>query len=474
MAMHPLWQEITLYLLIVATDIYFFQPLNKERQVIKMTQAEFYPACGTWFSKGSLKISSEKKVTVIKPWGYGAGSWRKTPKSKGWFVIRPAICLDSRLTKPSQEHFYELKRNKDGIQATNQLVLPFKAIAEANAWQQFFNCIPTDALSLVRRFKTRHWHLLQLLNRVGSPAFDLADCPILLFLVSSNWVLGRRTSWIQRTSRRLCKIKRRRAAAWLGFPDREATINIFRKVPTESISIEFCFYLRNCINDPNTAKLLAHAPRINSGTIRLLGQDLVSYITPELLWQTGLDTHNDRKPRTAYLLIDVIRIIKLLRPDLDKKTRFRSTFQLRSAHDEWVDKLNYAGYNLFESRYLHLDFPQPPDLWYPDGNILTVSPITNPKDLVLFGQEQCNCVASFSHRVSRGECFIFRVRTKFETATLALQKHRSRWRIMELKSQSNVEVSPQTNELVREWLAYSQGGRSTFMPQDFYDDDIPF
>jgi hypothetical protein len=222
--------------------------------------------------------------------------------------------------------------------------------------------------------------------------------------------------------------------------------------------------------------MLLHAPRINAGVIRILAPDLALYTTPQLLWQVGLDKSNDRRPRASYLLMDVLRIMKLLRPDLDNKLRIRSISQLQELHDEWVDKLNQAGYDLFESFYLHLEFPKPPDLWYPKGNRLTIEPITNPKDLVDLGKRENHCIASWGYRVARGECVVCKVETAFETATLAIYKDRSsgNWEIMDMKAKSNEEVSSNTNELVRKWLAYAQEYHSTLIPQDFYDDDIPF
>ena len=444
-------------------------------EAVNMTipKTEFKPGWGTWFSNGTLRILTNIMLLVIRPWGDAAGAWHKTSKSQGWKHLRPNISLDPKQAKLSYKYANELIKTDKGIEETSQLVFPFRAMEEAEAWRQFFSNIPEYALTLARKYSSRPWSVLQTLNRCGSAAFDLADCPVLLFLIANNWVFGKRTSWIQRTSRRLCRIKRREAAAWLGFPDRESTIKAFRKIAQKSISVEFCFYLRNALNDANIRQYLMHTPRINKGVLRLLAPDLISHITPNLLAQVGLDKSEDNRPSSAYMIKDILSIIQLLRPDLRKTFSFKNKYKIAVVHDEWVKKLNETGYNLYESRYLNLEFPPMPDLWYPDSNILTIQPQTTPKDLIKLGRQESNCVASWAHRVTNGKCYIYKVVAKYEVATLAIHKSRGSWHVMDMLTANNEPASDETWSLVKEWLQLAQNKDASLMPWDFYDDDIP-
>ena len=435
---------------------------------------QFVPANGVWFSNGTLRIVTHRNITVIRPWGPKAGAWRKTPKSYGWKPLRPNISLNPKQARPSYKYAHELIKTAEGLEETSQLIFPFKAMEEAEAWRQFFSYIPEDATKLARKYESRQWHVLQTLNRCGSAAFDLADCPALLFLIANNWVFGKRTSWVQRTSRRLCRIKRRKVSAWLGFPDKESTIKIFRKIAQKSISVDFCLYLRNALNDENIYQHLTHVPRINKGVLRLLAPDLFSHITPNLLAQVGADKREDNRPSSAYMLLDILRIIQLVRPDLQRTFSFKNKHKLAIVHDEWVRKLNAIGYSLYESRYCNLEFPPMPDLWCPDGSLLTIQPMKTPKDLISLGREQNNCVASWAYRVANRECYIYRVMAKYEIATLAICKSQNHWHVMELLAENNNPASDETWGLVKEWLKLTQNKNSTLTPYNFYDDDIPF
>jgi hypothetical protein len=357
-------------------------------------------------------------------------------------------------------------------------LFPFRRLEEYAAWKSFLELIPATALRATRQYRERSWHVLSTLNRCGDAALDLAfDCPLLLFAVANNFVFGPRTSHVQRVARRLCSIKRRQAAAWLGFPETAATIRIFRKVPTASMTIAFCFYLRICLREGElVGKWLMHCPRINRGTIRLLADDVRAYVTPNLVFEVGLTEREDATPWSAYKIIDIIRIRNFLTPVHSKPERFKSIGAIDAEHEEAVDQLGRAGYTPRELQFLSLEFPRAPDLWCPLSEILSVYPIATVEGLIQLGRRQSHCAASWGHRVAQGEVYFYEVRHRQEMATLAVSRSDtgSSWKITQFLGPHNKEVSPEMSYLVRQWLAVAQDEESTMMPWDFYEDDIPF
>jgi len=91
---------------------------------------EFIPGWGTWFSNrnGTLRLLTDRNITVMRPWGSKAGAWRKTPKSYGWKPLRPKISLDPKQAKLSYKYTHELIKTDKGLEETSQLVFPFKAM----------------------------------------------------------------------------------------------------------------------------------------------------------------------------------------------------------------------------------------------------------------------------------------------------------------------------------------------------------
>jgi len=444
------------------------------RGIVMETGGSFYPAYGVWFSKGSLRIGNHNSMTVCRPWGEKAGAWRKTRAHPDWKSVRPDnVEFDEELARykyfPTSEYF----KNLDGERGeTGQLLLPFNAVERSEAYRKFFALIPPEALKTVRRFRRRQWHILQFLNRVGKPAFDLADCPILQFLIANNWVFGPRTTKVQRTARRLCWIKRRRAAAWLGFPEKESTIEVFRKCAPGSLGVTFCFYLRTGILNAAVNKLLTHAPRINTGMIRLVADDLSPCVTPNLLFEIGLEKREDRKAYTAYMLKDILRMSRYLFEENPFRVKFKCRQEIQDIHDEFIRALN-TGSN-FHSDILNMEFPPPPDLWYPDGEFLTVKPMRTPIELIDLGREQSNCVASLARLVANKECYIFRIQSH-ETATLALRKEMGQYQIIDLKGASNQPVDDITRHFVDQWLRLAQNQQyDPDVMNEFYNDNIPF
>jgi hypothetical protein len=166
---------------------------------------------------------------------------------------------------------------------------------------------------------------------------------------------------------------------------------------------------------------------------------------------------------------------QLLRPDSKRRFTIKSKGALVEMHDHWVERLNRAGCQLHELQYMAAEFPPPPDLWCPNGRLLTVTPIGTPKELVSLGRECHNCCAAWAYRVANAGCFFYRVQTENELVTLAVHKPGADWVVLEMKAPSNSDPSPETAYLVRQWLLLAQGRDALIHPWDLWqDDDIPF
>lgn len=68
---------------------------------------------------------------------------------------------------------------------------------------------------------------------------------------------------------------------WLGFPDTQAWVNVFRRILPETVTVGRVQTLRDVAGVQEMAKRLAHLPVINTGVLELACQpQLLGLVTP--------------------------------------------------------------------------------------------------------------------------------------------------------------------------------------------------
>ncbi len=122
--------------------------------------------------------------------------------------------------------------------------------------------------------------------------------------------------------------------------------------------------------------------------------------------------------------------------------RCKTVAQMQQLHDRWTVKMN----RLTEQCQMMEKFPTPPI----PGNV-NVVPILNRAELNKEGRTMKHCVAGYADSVLEGKSYIYQVMVP-ERATLELRRIGHRWRINELKLESNQNPSLATREAVRHWF----------------------
>jgi hypothetical protein len=237
--------------------------------------------------------------------------------------------------------------------------------------------------------------------------------------------------------------RQREIAGWLGFPATDAAVRILAKLAPESASVELLCPLRRALDNPEVGKALAHLPSLNAGVIAIvIDSSLLAASTPKLLLEVSESQPEKYRPATAEMLSDTLQMLQRVHPERGVP-RIQSLARLRETHDEVsVEYLRAESPRLNSVR-----LPFPPLKGTPE-----IIPICTMAELIEEGDVQDNCVATYAERVRHRSIFIYRV-LKPERATLSIVRNPDGdWRIGELETCSNGEVSPLTRQLVDSWL----------------------
>jgi hypothetical protein len=245
------------------------------------------------------------------------------------------------------------------------------------------------------------------------------------------------------TAVRASASRMREIAWWLGFPRTDGAVRILGKLAPESASVELLRPLRKALELPETAKILAHLPKLNAGVIALvIDPQLRAVSTPQLLPEVGEIDAEKYKAITAALLDQTLRMLFTTRPQ-SSTPRIQSRERLRAMHDEVS-----VEYRRSEPAVENgVALPNAPLRGTPD-----IIPIRTADELIAEGRTQDNCVATYIDRMRQGHVFIYRV-LKPERATLSIVRGpHGDWEIGELAAQSNRRVAVATQEFVERWL----------------------
>jgi hypothetical protein len=293
--------------------------------------------------------------------------------------------------------------------------------------------------------------MLSLLSSCGNSAHDLIKSnPALAFALASNWIFH--SPQVQRPLRSARSLlsankSQKDILAWLGFPGTESTRKTLAKVVKKSITIQALLYLRRSLFDPLSIKAIRHLRRLNAGVIRVITEPrLFSLTTPTLLDEIALSTKEDRFPKSAYLLRDILEMDKCLNPSLCRLCPIRSLEHLQDIHEKLIFRINQS-----QNLNVNIFFPDAPL-----GGSKEIVPITTAQGLVEEGRIQHNCVASFIERVALGKCFYVYKVTGPERSTLAIRRVGRKWVLAELKSVCNQPSNRKTRRMVTDWLANNQ------------------
>ena len=419
---------------------------------------------GAAYRDGKLYEFTRDCVIVMKGWPtMRAWQWTGTYDCP-WRHVRP------RLKRISLREMGHMENPDLHLPEPNgQMLFPFAySYTAIRAYQAFWWGVPEPYRHLVMPFRDRRWHMLALLARCPGAEDLTVGNPALAFCLASNWAFHAPiASHPLRAARSLVYKKQRRIQEWLGFPGTEAMRQLLRRIPRESLTVEFLTCLRRAVQSPDVSRRLGFMERITQDAFRLVATpDITPYVAFSLLEEVSQVRVPDAGPMTAFRIQDMLHMSAELRRKLP---RLRSIDQVNQLHEDLV-----FDFNLQREAADGAPLPPPPL----PGKAGEIEPLETCQDLALEGRLLQHCVGSYAHAVRCGQTYVYRM-LKSERATLAIAFGRGGWRLRDIRGRRNADVRPETLKAALDWL---HGHPSMNQPDGIsvpsqapgFPDDIPF
>jgi len=408
---------------------------------------------GWQFRDGKLMMFRDDGVLVLRG-GTAPLAWEKRGARGRWRHVRPAIRLReleeaARLT-PERIDEIVAERRRDAAAPADPWVWtppPFRdeeavragLATRGEAARSFLATIAPEVRRVVRRFSSRQWHLLALCTRCPGALELAATNPGLAFAIASNWCFrDPAPRQPMRAARRLVRLRRRDAAAWLGFPRTNAAVRILGRVRPD-VDVALLLSLRRSLAKPGVPRLLAHVPRIGHPVAYLVESDRLRAATPPALVREIA-----RSPKRR-------QNVRLLRETYDDALLMGR---------RWPRPRSLAALRRFEARLdeepspRDAPIPQVPFPPAPYPAAAGVEPIRSAPELRAEGRRMRHCAGRYVASVAAGRCSFYRVRAPLEDATLALVRTRGGgWHLGQLRGRANARPRETTRDLVRVWSA---------------------
>lgn len=371
-------------------------------------------------------------------------------------------------------------------------------VARVAAFTAFRAQIPPEVAQPAEPFGSHQW-LLMLLLRLKEEARDLAaNNPVLAYCLANNPgfrnTLQQTAPWHAAVH---CANRQREILEWLGFPSKEATVRLFRRIRPEAASPFMMRMLRSALKeDERVMDLLAHQPCINAGVLGLVTNSyLRAIVTPKLLLEvaanpddlalartpdrllTGMALLREsgcRLPPTPLIALSQVRSLqeqcdKAFREHLARKqeqqererqvqarerqVQVREAAERRQRRAEQCTERREALAAQAERRARRIlqqaqrPFPPPP---LPGTQ--EIEPLTSAAALLAEGAEQHNCVGGYTSLVLTGRIYVYRVLHP-DRATLSIRLGPDgSWRRSELAAKGNTPAPPAVVRRVDQWL----------------------
>ena len=244
-------------------------------------------------------------------------------------------------------------------------------------------------------------------------------------------------------TRRLLLGKRRSACEFLGFPGREAVVNLLAKIPMSVCYLPHLLRLRRVLREQTgLIKMLVHLPVFNAETLFLAAYwRWGDSVTISFFCQIADECRGKDLPTQVWPLDDVAKLAQRLGKTV--RRRFGSAREIRRFHDRLAEEFNAANLSAPEKSEW---FPPPPR-----AGTAQIVPLDQPGLLAEEGRSQHHCAAIYRSEVEEGNLYFYRV-LKPERATLCVAKTDTGWAIQELKAACNAEVANATRKAVEAWL----------------------
>lgn len=407
---------------------------------------------GTHFNEETetLHHVSYRSIITISSWPE-LKAQKKIRRKPIWSDFCPELSI------PAGDIEKMINRIKIPAEENGQLILPFMESPKQTkrrfrrlAELKWYATIPPETRKTVSRFYNRQWQMLNLLTRFGNAASELTfSNPALSFALASSWAFRYQpVKKSQQVTGSMFKpgVKQKQILSWLGFPGTESTRKILAKIDHHAITIPNLMQVRKSLFNRHTAKIMAHLPRINNDTLKIItNPEIVEFATPFFLEEVAIGKYEVNFTSPASMIDKCLTRYQMQYPGEKNLKPFRNLSELNSIYQVLNDDDDkFSG--LINN---HLKFPPPPFT-----GSETIKPIINAWELVKEGRNQHNCVANYVTSVAKDKnCYFYQV-LKPERCTMRLKlKQKNLWVLSEMLKKSNKPSSYPTWKSVEQWLA---------------------
>lgn len=437
----------------------------------KLSIAGFRP--GIAAHNGKLYVYAPYQMLVIRGWPE-MRAWTMSARERQWKCCRPEIDLGRfMILTPYQPH--------NAFATAAERERPFTGIAKSAEWRgpkstrewlaqrqaaehqmvaDYFSPVPEPVREVVKGFRLRQWHTLVLAARCQGAVDLLLSNPALAWALASCWAFGvGKSGGGVRTMRRLANRKRREICGALGFPETEAAVAAFAKIPPESCSLPLLFDLKRLLWIPEARAAISRLPVVNAAVLKVIASPWInSAVSTKFITELS-----QLKPEKAhwvltFTLCGVLTMTRWAKRD-PKSLSIASIAQLRTTYGRLNEEANSR------EKPPEKEFPKPPI----EGTE-NIIPLLNKEMLVEEGREMRNCAGGYGAKVQHGASFLYRVLSPGRATVMITKSGSGRcWYLAEIAGPANEPVGDEVVFTVLRWLYGSTMEGGIVLPPDKRD-----
>lgn len=320
---------------------------------------------------------------------------------------------------------------------------------------KFFKKIPDDIKKACSMFFYGQWSLIYVSR--NNPGFIelIHSNPALAYMLAHAVKFtaearnGRFKEFILNNTNR----KQKEILEKLGFEPLERIRKGIAKILPASVSAEAMYRLREILKNDTykkrVLKILSHNDFINAGMLNICGfPEALEMVSDSLIQKLFQNNQNIISPEIALTLIKIHNLRKVI--------------EFKSGVFNSVEKI-FCEYNRLKPVYKYIDsfisvtIPPPPI----PGNEF-VKPLSSAIEIVKWGHDQHNCLATLIGNVLFDNKYFYKVSYGKETATVEINTYKKSFEVKNILGPCNAECSMTLKEVVTDWLTnFLKGNKKT-------------
>lgn len=427
------------------------------------------------FKDGKLIEFSKRDIVVSRAWGDKSGCWRRT-KTKGWQHIRHPSFSElieiynmgfptSSFYKTSNSNIEKIFRTRfvEYACVDDEELTKFKwysaDVRQYLAVHDYMIQIPKSILSRVSKLNSRHWHMLQLFNRVPQSVELFDSNPALAYMLASSWVFHPTTNHMRAVRSAIVK-KHTDILGWLGFPSEKRILKVLKKIniSDETLSIQFFLFLKKVYlrNNPSEIKIWSHIPHVNENVMWFSVRGFSGNILHEIALLPFTPTNLKKLKSDHFDLLGYEKALKKynIPNNITDNLRFFSSIKCLTRYKEKLAYILFS-YSFDKGGFYRKIFPK-----QPIPNYQSISGLTTFYELLSEANLMQHCVLDYIPNIHMKKSYIYKFNPTYkelgcglERCTIELKNNDTDWSLSDIRGEYNENISQKTRDYVTKWLS---------------------